>query len=421
MIFIPAYIALIPEKSLEGYGHSEEEKPSKLAGFLRLIGRFAVSKYKLVIFILIIAVGISIWGILKINVNDNPVKWFVPEHEIRVADKVLNKHFSGTYMAYLTIDAKELPEKFTKEQEQEEFDKKENFFKDPHNLKIIEELDEYIVKNELAGKVNTIADVIKKIGYELYKKDPAYRVIPDNSNAVAQYLFLYESSGNPDDLYHLVDYSYTKVNLWIQLKSGDNKEVQNVVNKVEQYLSNKKFTGNVSIKWAGLTYINVEWQKKMVWGMLNSLASSFVIVFIMMAILFKSVLFGLYGVIGIMGKDYDMPVAVLSSLTLGLSVDFAIHFIERLNELKHEKGNLNDAMELMFDEPARAITRNAIVIAIGFLPLLLATLVPYQTVGFFLATIMAVSGISTLVIIPAFAIAFQGILYPNKETAQKQE
>jgi len=36
----------------------------------------------------------------------------------------------------------------------------------------------------------------------------------------------------------------------------------------------------------------------------------------------------IYGIIGLVGKDYDMPVAVLSSLTLGLSVDFAIHFLQ---------------------------------------------------------------------------------------------
>ena len=47
-----------------------------------------------------------------------------------------------------------------------------------------------------------------------------------------------------------------------------------------------------------------------------------------------------------------------------------------------------------------AISRNAIVIAVGFTPLLLAPLVPYITVGIFLASIMAVSAIVTLVLLP---------------------
>ncbi len=41
------------------------------------------------------------------------------------------------------------------------------------------------------------------------------------------------------------------------------------------------------------------------------------------------------------------------------------------------------------------------MIAIGFLPLLGSTLTPYNTVGFFLAAIMAVSCLVTLLLLPA--------------------
>ena len=137
----------------------------------------------------------------------------------------------------------------------------------------------------------------------------------------------------------------------------------------------------------------------------ESLLGAFVVVFMMMAILFRSLRFGLmamlpltitilavYGLIGWIGKDYDMPIAVLSSLTLGLSVDFAIHFIERMRALYAETGSFADAGQRMFEEPARAISRNAIVIALGFTPLFFAPLVPYITVGAFMASIMAISG-----------------------------
>ena len=69
----------------------------------------------------------------------------------------------------------------------------------------------------------------------------------------------------------------------------------------------------------------------MVSGMLQAFLGSFLIVFLMMTILYRSALWGLlsmvpltvtigliYGAIGLVGKDYDMPVAVLSSLSLGL-------------------------------------------------------------------------------------------------------
>jgi len=73
-------------------------------------------------------------------------------------------------------------------------------------------------------------------------------------------------------------------------------------------------------------------------------------------------------------------------------------------------------MALMFQEPGRAITRNAIVIAIGFLPLLAAPLVPYNTVGFLMAAIMAVSSIVTVILLPAIMMQIQNRLSPRKET-----
>jgi predicted RND superfamily exporter protein len=120
----------------------------------------------------------------------------------------------------------------------------------------------------------------------------------------------------------------------------------------------------------------------------------------MMLVLFRSGLFGIlamlpltvtivfiYGLIGWIGKDYDMPVAILSAMTLGLSVDFAIHFLERGREMYKKTGNWKEANQAMFRDPAKAISRNAIVISLGFMPLLLAPLIPYRTVGIFLALI----------------------------------
>jgi len=147
---------------------------------------------------------------------------------------------------------------------------------------------------------------------------------------------------------------------------------------------------------------------------LKSLLGAFVIVFVMMALLFRSPTFGLlamlpltvtivgvYGLIGWIGKDYDMPIAVLSALTLGLSVDFAIHFLQRMRDSVASGQTFQTVKETMFREPARAIARNAIVIAVGFTPLFFAPLVPYVTVGAFMASIMALSGFSTLVLLPA--------------------
>jgi hypothetical protein len=163
----------------------------------------------------------------------------------------------------------------------------------------------------------------------------------------------------------------------------------------------------------------------MVGGMRSALLSSFAVVFLMMIFLFRSPLLGMismlpltltimtiYAAIGYFGKPYDMPIAVLSSLTLGLSIDFAIHFIKRSKSLHEKTGDFRKTYPLMFQGLARAIGRNVLVIAIGFVPMFFSSLVPYITVGSFFFAIMMVSGAVTMILLPSIFIAIQKKLFP---------
>ncbi|MBD3268059.1 MMPL family transporter, partial [bacterium] len=97
--------------------------------------------------------------------------------------------------------------------------------------------------------------------------------------------------------------------------------------------------------------------------------------------------------------------------TLGMAIDFAIHFMARSREMVNAHGSWQKAIPFVFGEPARAISRNLVVIAVGFLPLLAAPLVPYKTVGIFIATILAVSGVGTLVLLPSLVTVMNKWLY----------
>jgi uncharacterized protein len=297
-------------------------------------------------------------------------------------------------------------------------------FKQPNVLRYISKLQEHLTQSGLVGKSNSVADVVKKVHQELIDGKLENYKIPDSSNAVAQCLLQFQSSHNPDDLWHMVTMDYMHTNIWMQLPSGDNKDMEKVVKAVDEFIDENPPPVPLKYNWAGLTYINTVWQNKMVWGMLQSFMGSFIIVFIMMAILFRSPLWGIvcmvpllitiiviYGIIGLVGKDYDMPVAVLSALTLGMAVDFAIHFLERARAEYAQTGSWQKSVGLMFGEPAKAISRNVLVIAIGFLPLLAAPLIPYKTVGIFLCAIMALSGAVTLLALPAILKLMEKLLF----------
>ncbi len=411
--FIPAFVMFLSEKRLANFGRAagdHDEAHGWLGRVLRRIGGVTYSRAKIIVAVSLVILAIAGVGIAKIKVNDNPVKWFDEGHPIRIADKVLNKHFGGTYMAYLAM----------------EHDGDQQVFKRPDVLRWQRGVQDAMqqVKGEdgqpLVGKSNSLADIVKTVHQNFVAGDlnaPNYAElyrIPDTPPAVVQMIEQFKSSHRPNDIDKFVTPNYRTASTWVQLKGGDNRDMETLVAAVDEYIAKNPPPVPLETKWFGLTYINVVWQDKMVVGMLQAFAGSFLVVFLLMTILFRSGLWGLlsmvplsvtiaaiYGGVGWVGKDYDMPVAVLSSLTLGLAVDFAIHFLARAREMVREQGSWEKAAPQVFAEPAKAISRNIIVIAAGFTPLLLAPLVPYQTVGILLATILLVSGVATLLLLPA--------------------
>ena len=409
--FNPAFAVLIPDRALRNFGRHDDAH-GVLSRVLHALRDFNVRHYRKVFAATAVVVVVSAVGLGRIVVNDNPVKWFKAGHPLRVADATLNRHLAGTYMNYLVIDGLE-----------------PDAMKNPDVLRYVERLQRRLERNPHVGGVTGITDVVKKVRYELFDGDRTKFDIPDRSEEIAQSLFLFEiSGGDADDLYKFVTEDYAKANLWVQLRDGDNRAVVSVVEDAERFIRETPPPVEMDVKWAGLPYINIVWQQKMVGGMRNALLSSFGVVFLMMMLLFRSPLLGfvsmlplsitimaIYAALGFTGKPYDMPVAVLSSLTLGLSIDFAIHFIKRSHGIHRETGDFAKTYAEMFEGLARAISRNVLVISIGFVPMFFSVVVPYVNVGSFFFAIMIVSGAVTMFLLPSIFIALGERMFPARQ------
>lgn len=407
---IPAYIMVfLRDEKLQGFGLANAHGSEGQGGMLPRIGLLTVRLRFAIIAIAVLLAVFSARGINRIVINDNPVKWFEPGHPIRVADDVLNARFAGTYPAYLSLRATG-----------------EEPFMDPEVLAWVEGFQRHLDATGKVGKSIALTDLVKTVHRELLEGEESAFRIPDSRRAVAQVLLTFESSQRPEDLFHLVTPDFQEAAIWFQLTSGDNRDMSAVVAIAQEYIDSNRPPWLQDADWFGLTYINVAWQGRMVAGMGNALLSSFVVVFVLMAVLFRSLLWGLlamipltatigliYGIIGAVGKSYDMPVAVLSSLSLGLAVDYAIHFLARSREIVGRRGSWSAALPEIYGEPARAISRNIVVVGVGFLPLLLAPLVPYQTVGLLISSILVVAGVSTLLLLPALLSVLQKRAFPG--------
>ncbi len=482
LTFVPAYTAALPRRVVDTmvarvrrHEHTGHGADCRLCAAVEALGRFARARARLLLMLFAGLLVVSMVGIVQIRVNDNPTRWFKQDHPVRTADTVLNRHFAGTYEAYLVLAQRHGADPLTQFQDRAaplldaadpslrtrwellieavrsddaattldrlllaledeildavpgQYDAWESlldmadavrsealYFQNPQALDYMARLQAHLDASGTVGKSNSLADLVRTVFRELASgEDTDYR-IPDRPAGVAQALLSFQSSHRPHDLWHFVTPDFRAASIWLQLPSGDNQDMQRVIDAVAAFTATEPPPDGVELQWGGMTYINLVWQGEMVVGMALALLSAFAVVFVMMVVLFRSLVFGvlallplsltialIYGVMGLVGKDYDMPVAVLSSLSLGLSVDFAIHFIQRLRTALTELGDWRAALAYVFTEPGRAIVRNAVVIGAGFLPLLAAPLMPYVTVGVFMASIMFASTAITLLMLPA--------------------
>ena len=404
LTIVPAVISLMDDKKLKHRLFREDDAHSgPLYRLLGSLGKVAFSRARAVLILGLAAFAFGLVGLWQIEVNDNPVKWFKADHPLRQADTVMNDLFGGTYMAYLVIDGQQV-----------------DAIKQPEVVAYIDRLQGHLETDPIVGKTSSVADIVKRINLVLHDNDVAYDTVPESSEAIGQFLFLFQSSGDPNDLDNFIDRESRQANIWLQMKGGDNRQMQDVEDQLTAFVDANPPPAGLSLQLSGLTYINKVWQDLMVTGMLKAVLGSFLVVFLLMLLEFRSLTFGAlamvpltgsivltYGLVGWIGKDYNMPIAVCAALTLGLGIDFAIHFLQRFKEHVVESRNVEVTNQHMFGEPGRAIARNAIVITIGFLPLTLSTLGPYITVGLFFASLMFFCTLATLVILPS-ALRFVG-------------
>lgn len=507
ILLVPAYVMMIPDRMLEGFGTSAKGKKRQgwFSKSLQSIGSLTFRRAKFVLGLIVLLIVVAVWGISHISVNDNYAKRFSTNHPIRKADTALNKHFGGTYTAYLIFEGKDggrpsqrdiqrigndfaafakqvdgpraavgglasdvrtrlsgfaqkagTVEAFADQairylekksigasdqdfyilQELKSFfaieKEKLRIFKKPDVLEYLAGLQAYVEKAGLVGKSTSVADVVRKVNQELTDgKEENFR-IPGKLQGVSECYMQFQQGHRPNDLWHLVTPDFMRANVWMQFTRGDSTQTEKTVKAVDAYVKGHKPPVELTYRWAGLHYINLVFQDKMFWGMLGSFCGSFIIVFFMMVILFRSWLWAaacmipltitiatIYGVTGIIGKDYDMPVAVLSAISLGIAIDFAIHFLERSRQIYRETGSWKETVPRVFAGPALAISRNVLVVALGFLPLTVAQLIPYKTTAVLLFGILFLSGFITLFCLPALLTVAEKRFFKDKTTGRK--
>ncbi len=395
--FIPAVMAVIPNaKPIVGLKNgSGEHHP--LDRLMFIISDFVTRMPKVIIFsAVIIAITVSM-GVFLIKVDTNPVNFYSSKAPVAKSVGLVNRYFGGNTTISVVAQGD---------------------IKDPSILRQIDNLELVLRKQPDVGTTVSIARVIKKMNKVMHDGEQAYYRIPSTRNAVAQYLLLYSMSGDPDDFDRMVDYPYRHAQLIARINTLSTSKIADVVEFTRDYI--KEHKGSPFTIVGGFATLYDDMMNVIIKGQIQSLSLSLVVIALLVTLLFRSFVAGmlasltlglaisfLFGLMGFLGINLDLATAVLSSLMIGVGVDYTIHYMWHYREERLAGKSPVDATKATFTSVGRGIVFNALSVIIGFVVLLISAFLPVRFFGFLVVVTISACLVGALVVLPSLLIVFR--------------
>lgn len=402
LTYIPALMSLFKKSSLkekhidvhQGVFHFLLSRVGKLVTThpIRTLSFF------ILFFVLITA------GVFRIHIAPDTNKILPEDHGFNRAVQIADEHFGGSKMINIVF---------------------EGAATDPALLKRIDAYSHRLEQHPLVGRTASLATMIKKISMALHESGEAgYNAIPDDSFAVSQYLELYGMSADIADFERFISFDYAHTLMTIQYRATTLQEVEDLEKDLSEILQNEPLPYTIG----GSSLIDKEISESVKTGQYYSLLFAFIAILLLISLMFRSFAAGVigslplvfavfctFGLMGWLGIELNIVTALLSSISIGLGVDFTIHVFWRLTtELQHTK-NWQEAIGTTIRGIGRGISINALSVMLGFSVLFLSAFPLIQSFAFLIIISLMLCLISALALVPALCL----LVKPNFLLQQK--
>jgi hydrophobe/amphiphile efflux-3 (HAE3) family protein len=394
LVLLPALLSLLPESRhvprITGSGVKSK------SSYLRRFSFFVVGRRKIIPLAALVVTLIISSGIFFLKVDSNEENFFPDKHEVKQGAKIINGKFGGSENISVLFTGDML---------------------DPAILQRMELYGEEMKKMDAVDFTMGFSGVIREISKALNDPgDPLYDRIPPSRNAVAQYMELYSMNGDPGELEQLIDFNYEHALLMIRINDPNNETVNGIITKLKEITSGDPAVETIG----GYGYVRTELANKVLKGTFYSLAIAMVIIFILVSLIFKSLKAGLLGIIpltisvavlfglmGITGIRLDVATALLSSVMIGVGVDYSIHFLWRYKEERSQNRPATEAVITTLTTTGRGIIFNALSVIVGFSVLMISSFTPIRFFGVLVVVSILSCLIGALLILPAIVLRFR--------------
>jgi hypothetical protein len=399
LTLLPAILCLLPLplRAAQRTARTQTEKGGFVAVLLETLTPLVIRHPLLAIGSAILVIVVGVAGIPRILVDSSLLRNFPATNPVKLADAGITAYFGGSQPMQVTLDAGA-----------------EDAWKTPENLRALEGLQNHLAAADHTAESRSIVDYIKRMNEVMNPGDPGAHRVPDDQNLVAQYLLLYSMSGDPDDFDDVIDGPYRIANLRAQLTSDHSPLIRRAIDDVDAYAAEQLAPLGIETHVSGTVRIISEFIDLIVTGQIRSLALGLLVVMLLAALMSRSLVAGLFTLLpvavatvlnfGLMGWFHvplGVTTALLSSMGIGIGVDYAIHFVFRYRRGRLGGLTREETMHETLSTSGVAIFYNALVVLAGFLVLATSEFPPNRQLGVLVSLNMAVCFLGTVTLLAA--------------------
>ncbi|MFC1886656.1 RND family transporter [Thermodesulfobacteriota bacterium] len=356
VFFLPAMMAVLPVRVKQKSDKTDCPGCDRLA-------EFVINRRNLLFWGTMVVIVVLTAGTLRIELNDDWIKYFDKSFDIRKATDFTEENLTGFHAIEYSLESGE-----------------SGGISNPEYLTTVEAFAGWYRKQAKVVNVNTITDTIKRLNKNMNGDDESHYRIPELRDLAAQYLLLYEMSLPFGlDLNNRINVDKSATRMIVTLKGTTTTELRQMDEKARGWLKinapESMFThgSGLSIIWAHLSERNIN-------SMLGASFGALVLISGILIFALRSFKLGLlslipnlapafmaFGIWGLFVGQVGLGLSVIVSLTLGIVVDDTVHFMSKYLRARREHNiDPSSAVRYSFNTVGTAMWVTTLALVAGF-------------------------------------------------------
>ncbi|HCG6167165.1 TPA: MMPL family transporter [Vibrio parahaemolyticus] len=396
---LPALLKLLPI-------HVKMETSQDQKHVMDHLGDFVVSQRRALLPLSVVVIVVCASLIPLNKVNDESVEYFGQRNEFRQAADFMEERISGMTNISIAIKTNE-----------------SQGIAAPDFLNTIGEFSSWLRDQPETDHVATLADVYKRLNKNMHGDDEAYYSLPQARELAAQYLLLYEMSLPYGlDLNNQINVDKSSIKMVLTVANLGSVELVDLENRIYQWFAEHAPQYQVVASSPSLMFAHIG-EANMA-SMLSTLPITLVLISALLIFALRSVRLGLislmpniapavigFGLWALISGEINLGLSVVVTLTLGIVVDDAVHFLSKYQRARREGQTAEQAVRYAFHTVGRALWITTVVLVAGFSVLAMSSFRLNADMGQLSAIVIFIALVVDFLFLPTLLMLFDKKAY----------